>query len=129
MSNSCLMRKGKPPLCVLHSPRAKIQRKHHGRRPFTKARTDAMGKAVIGQSPSDAVCPPPRTKVRLHFAKTIAVESADITASSPLRFFQKRIGSEADARPISQTIMTLFRSIINFFPFPASLHPQPLHCL
>lgn len=49
-------------------------------RPFRKARTDAMGKAVIGQSPSDAVCPPQRRKVRLHFAKTIAVESADTTA-------------------------------------------------
>lgn len=57
--------------------------KHHGRRPFRKARTDATGKAVIGQSPSDAVCPPPRRKVRLHFTKTIAVKRADATASSP----------------------------------------------
>lgn len=59
---------------------------HHGRRPFREARTDAMGKAVIGQSPGDAVCPPTRRKVRLHFAKTNAVESADATATSPSRF-------------------------------------------
>lgn len=31
---------------------------HQGRRPFRKAATDAMGEAVIGQTPSDAVCPP-----------------------------------------------------------------------
>lgn len=62
--------------------------KHRGRRPFREARTDAMGEAVIGQSPGDAVCPPPGRKVGLHFAKTIAAESADTTAESPSRFVE-----------------------------------------
>lgn len=73
-------------VCVLRSLGPEIQGAHQGRRPFSKAITDAMGKAVIGQSPGDAVCPPPRRKVRLHLAKTIAVESADTPASSPSRF-------------------------------------------
>lgn len=58
---------------------------HQGRRPFRKAATDATGEAVIGQTPSDAVCPP-RRKTGLRSARTTAAERSDVTASFPFGF-------------------------------------------